>query len=324
MNAAVIAAAGITALAVFFFLAEGDSLTEGHARVRTHILNTVRWAIVIALSWVLISVPFSQPSPQRGPLIVGLAVLIGAVMLIPLRWFVRLGGREPTWELRRAKIEMAQIANRLRRDRGSVPPGRIRAAIARVELLRTPAKSELCDLMVAELSDLLNGAESWNEAGRRSIRIDELCRGLWPGEMPDPQCDPAEATFRWHLYRAFGRMMEIGALDYSPRSDRDFYGLLGSLEVFRRPDTASFIDAVRQSAERWLAGPEYGRPWIASFDFEALGPQGLDEVKRIWPRDAVLWGAHLDYDDCRAIEEDLARRSATAAARFATASARHR
>ena len=313
MTVAVIAAAGITALAIFFFLAEGDSLTEGHARVRTHILDTARWAIVIALSWALILVPFSQPDSQRGASIVGLAVLIGAVMLIPLRWFVRVGGREPAWELRRAKIEMAQIANKVRRDRGSVPLSRIKDVISRVEVLRTPAKSQLCDLMVAELTDLLNGAESWNEAGRRSIKIDELCRALWPDDMPDPEFDPTEATFRWHLYRTFGAMMEIGARDRSPGSRHAFCALESSLEEFRRPDTGDFIDAVRQSAQRWLAGPAHGRPWIASFDFEALGPQGLDDVKRIWPRDAVLWGAHLDEDDSRAIDEDLVRRSSAAA-----------
>ena len=310
MTAAVIAAAGITALAVFFFLAEGDSLTESHARVRTHLLNTTRWALVIALSWVLIPVPLSQPGPQRAASVVGLAVLIGAVMLIPLRWFVRLGGRDPTWELRRAKVETAQIANRLRRDVGSIPPSRIRDVILRVELLRRPYRAELIDLMVAELRDLLAGAESWTEAGRRSIRIDELCRELWPGEMPDPEYDSDEATFRWHLYRAFGRMMEIGALDRSHGVRRDFCGLLDSLEEYCRPDTQAFIDAVRQSAQRWLAAPARGRPWIWSFDFEALGPQGLDQVKRIWPRDAVMWGATLDAGDRRAIKEDLARRSA--------------
>jgi hypothetical protein len=182
--------------------------------------------------------------------------------------------------------------------------------ILRVELLRTPDIAELSDLMIAELSDLLAGVESWNEAGRRSIRIDEICRELWPGEMPTPECDCDEATFRWHLYRAFGRMIDIGSLDRSRDLRRDFCGLLGSLEDYCRPDTQVFIDAVRQSAERWLAGPARGRPWIASFDFDALGPDGLDQVKRIWPRDAVMWGATLDAGDRTAIKEDLARRSA--------------
>jgi hypothetical protein len=268
---------------------------------------------VIALSWVLIPVPFAQPGPQRAASVVSLAVLIGAVMLIPLRWFVRLGGREPAWELRLAKTEMALIANRTRRDRGSVPPSRIRDVIRRIELLRTPEKAELCGLMVAEMYDLLAGAESWNEAGRRSIRIDELCREMWPGEMPAPEYDHDEATFRWHLYRAFGMMMEIGALHRSQGSRRAFCGLMTSLEDFRRPDTAAFIDAVRQSGERWLAGPARGRPWIVSFDFEALGPHGLDEIKRVWPRDAAMWGAILDDGDRRAIKDDLARRSAAVA-----------
>jgi hypothetical protein len=43
MNAAVIAAAGITALTVFFLPAEGDSLSEGHARLRSRAMNAARW-----------------------------------------------------------------------------------------------------------------------------------------------------------------------------------------------------------------------------------------------------------------------------------------
>jgi hypothetical protein len=312
MNAAVIAAAGITAVAVFFFIAEGDSLTEAHARVRTQILNTTRWAIVIALSWVLIPVAFSQPGSDRAATIVGLAALIGAVMLIPVRWFVRLGGRIQAWELRRAKVEMAQLANRIRRDRGSVPATRIRDAIVRIETMRTSETSELCGLMAAELSDLLAGTESWNEAGRRSIRIDALARRLWPDDMPPPDFDLNEATFRWHLYRTFGQMMELGALDPSGGSKCAFRKLRDSIEEFRRPDTSRFIDAAQQSADRWLASPA-GRPWVASFDFEALGPDGLDEIRKIWGRDAAMWGADLDNDDRGAIKQDLARRAVSSA-----------
>jgi hypothetical protein len=309
MDVAVIAAAGITAVAVFFFFAEGDGLAEAHARARTQIFNTARWAIVIALSWVLIPAAFSQPGPERGATILGLAGLIGAVILIPVRWFVRLGGLEPAWELRRAKVDVARLANRIRRDRGAVPPGRLRDLIARIKVLRRPDTAELCDLMVAELNDLIAGAESWNEAGRRAIRIDEIGRHLWPDEMPEPDYDPIEATFRWHLYRIFGRMMEVGGRDATLRARDDFRKLAASLDEFRRPDTQNFIDAVRYSAGRWLAEPSASTPWIASFDFEALGPDGLAEIRRIWKRDAALWGAQLDEDDRRALEQDLARRA---------------
>jgi hypothetical protein len=311
MTVAVIAAAGITALAVYFFFAEGDSLSAGHARTRTQVLDAARWAVVIALSWVLIPAASSESGPQRGATILGLAVLIGATMLVPMRWFVRLGGIDPAWELRRSKIEVAQLAHKVRRRRGSVSIPRLQDAIARIEAVRSPEFCELCDLLVAQVNDLIAGAESWNEAGRRSIRIDEIGRQLWPDEMPAPDLDPQEATFRWHLYRTFGAMIEIGGADPA-RSSRDaFRRLLASLEEFRRPDTDRFIDAVGQSADRWLAQPSAIRPWIASFDFEALGPDGLGEVRQIWGRDAALWGAQLDDDDRRAIKEDLARRAAS-------------
>jgi hypothetical protein len=310
MSAAVIAAAGITALAVFFFFFEGDSLAEAHARPRTQVFNAARWAVVIALSWVLIPAAFAEPGSQRGATILGLVALIGAVMLVPLRWFVRLGGRDPSWELRRAKVEIARLANKVRRDRGSVPTIRLQDAVDRVEALRTPETSELCDLMVAEINDLIAAEESWNEAGRRSIRIDEISRHLWTDEMPPPDYDPDEATFRWHLYRAFGRVMEIGLLDLSPGSQDEFRELTASLDEFRRADTHDFIDDVQESADLWLTESS-GKPWIVAFDFATLGPRGFDEVKRIWGRDAALWGALLDDEDRRAIEADLARRRAS-------------
>jgi hypothetical protein len=36
----------------------------------------------------------------------------------------------------------------------------------------------------------------------------------------------------------------------------------------------------------------------------------LEDVKRIWSRDAVLWGAELEEEDRRALDEDRARRLA--------------
>jgi hypothetical protein len=311
MSMAVITAAGISALAVFFFLAEGDSLSEGHARTRTQILNAARWAVVIVLTWALIPAATADPAPQRGPTILGLALLIGATMLVPVRWFVRLGGIDPAWEMRRSKIEVAQLATKLRRRRGSVSTLRLREAIARIESLRSPEKCELCDLLVAQLDDLVVGAESWNESGRRSIRIDEISRELWPDDMPQPDFDPDEATFRWHFYRAFGSMIELGLAEPSRSSLDEFGKLRVSLEEFRRDDTFRFVDAVWQSADRWLAQPSISGPWITSFDFETLGPDGLAEVRKIWGRDAAMWGARLDDDDRVAIAADLARRAAT-------------
>ncbi len=314
MNAALIAAAGITILVVFLFVAESDSLDNGHARLRTQVLNALRWALVIVLTWLLIPAAFSQPGPQRAATTLALTVLVGALILIPLRWFVRMGGREATWELRRAKLDVARLANRLRHGRGAVTPSRLQEAIDRVRDLRTPATAELCDLMVAELTDLMTGQETWNEAGRRSIRMDQIARDLWPEDMTPPDNDPYEATFRWTLYRTFGRMMEIGAGDPSPADLEEFSRLLDSLDEYRRPDTTVFLDAVRASADVWIDDPAARRPWIASYDFESLGPSGLEEIEWIWGREAAMWGAYLDDDDRRALAEDLVRRGTQTAA----------
>ena len=310
MTAAVIAAIGLTALAVFFFLLEGEGLIEGHARTRTKMINTVRWALVIALAWVLIPAAFSEPVAQRGAVILGITGLLGAMMLIPVGWFVRIGGREPLWELRRAKIEVSQLSNRVRRDHASVPPIRLQDAIDRMEGLRTPETSELCSLLAAELADLKRGSESWNEAGRRGIRIDQIGRELWPGAMPPPDFEPDEATFRWHLYRTFGRMMEIGTEKISAASRKEFQRLLATLDEYRRPDTTRFVTDVKKSASRWLAGAAGKRVWIESFDFRTLGPNGLADVRALWGRDAAMWGAALDDADRAAIAADLTRREA--------------
>jgi hypothetical protein len=313
MNAAVIAAAGITSLALFLFYAESQALTEGHARARAQFLNAARWGLVIALSWLLIPAAEDAPGPERAATIIGLTVLIGAVLLVPLRWFVRMSGREGYWELRRAKLEVSRLANRVKQDRNAVTSARIQRAADRLRHLRTPDTAELCDLMIAELEDLKAGEEFWLEGGRRSIRIDHLSRALWSEDMPPPDNEPDEATFRWYLYKLFGRMMEIGALEASdggPSRDdlSEFRELIDSLEEYRRPDTDGFIETVLRSAAIWLADPAAG-PWIRSYDFEALGPAGLEEIQWIWGREAAMWGAYLDGDDLRAIKRDLARRS---------------
>jgi hypothetical protein len=238
-----------------------------------------------------------------------MVALAGALILIPVRWLVRIGGRERTWELRSARLEVAKLANRIKRDPASVAPERLSESIARIRSLRTPGSRELCDLMLSELDDLRVGAESWNEAGRRSIRLDEISRELWPQDVPPPDYDADEATFRWRMYRTFGRLMEIGSTDLSPESRCEFELLLASLDEFRRPDTKAFIADVRRSANRWLKNGTTAGSWIECFDFRALGPNGLAEVRQIWGRDAALWGARLDEEDFRAIAWDLSARA---------------
>jgi len=306
---AVIAATGITALVVFLFLAEWAGLTESHARPWAHILNAARWGCVIALCWALIWAAFSAPAPERTATLVALAALTGALMLVPVRWFVRLAGRDPTWEVRRIRVEVTRLTNTVRRGGGSVPPDQLRSLLDRLDRARDPATAELCNLLAAEVQDVLAGSESWNEAGRRTIRIDELCRKFWPGDMPPPDFDAGEATFRWRLYRAFGQLMEAGVATPGTEERDEFARLLGSLDGFRRPDTKNLIRDIRRSGNRWLAERSSERPWIEAFDFSVLGPNGLEEVRQLWGRDASLWGAELDEEDRLALEEDVARRA---------------
>src|SRR5664280_266836 len=211
MSAAIVAAAGISVLAVFFFLVESESLSDGHARVRTQVLNTARWALVIALAWVLIPGAFSESGPQRGTTILGMVALVGALMLVPVRWFVRIGGRKPTWELRRVKIETTQLANRVRRDPASVDPVKLTDAIDRIVALRTLETSEFCDLIAAELQDLLGGDEIAELGGLKRAerhdpvdRVRQLHRVHRCGVAPDPVCqlggfdlDPPELPRRF-------------------------------------------------------------------------------------------------------------------------------
>lgn len=308
MNAAVIAAAGITALAIFCSLAEWEGLSEGHAQPTTQLMNAARWSLVIALSWVLIPVAFAELPAERAATTLGLAALIGALMLVPVRWFVQIGGRDPVWEARRARVEVTQLTNGIRWDAGAVAPDGPSRLIARLERSRSPETAELCDLLAAELEDVLAGSESWNEAGRRAIRIDELCRRLWPDDMPLPDFSPVEATFRWRLYRTFGQLMDLGAAKPGSAAQRDLRRLLRSLSRFRRSDTRAFIHDVRFSAIGWLAQQPSERAWIEGYDFSVLGPGGIDKVKALWARDSALWGAELDEDDRLGLQEDRARR----------------
>jgi len=314
MVAAFVAAAGITAAAVFFFLVESEGLSRIHARVRTQILNCVRWALVIALTWLIVPATFAQEDPDRPVVVIGMIALAAALMLIPVRWLVRLGGRVHTWELRSARIEVAQLSNRVRRDPTLVPAERLDLAIARVNLLRTPGTREFCELLLSELEDLRAGTESWNEAGRRSIRLYGLGRQMWPGEMPPADYESTEATFRWRLYRTFGRMMEVGASRRTRDCLDEFEKLLASLEAFERDDTKPFLDDVRRSANDWLDGHSGAGPWIDGYDFTPLGPNGLDEVRALWGRDSALWSAELEEEDLHSLEQDLARREAARAA----------
>jgi hypothetical protein len=108
-------------------------------------------------------------------------------------------------------------------------------------------------------------------------------------------------------------MIEIGSSQQTADALDAFDKLRTSLDAYRTSDTYRFIDAVQQSADRWLAWSVPGTRWIESFDFAALGPDALVEVRLLWGREAALWGAHLDDEDWAALDQDRARRAKTPA-----------
>jgi hypothetical protein len=291
---------------------ESVEMRAGHVRALAFLLDVARWGLVVALVWLMIAVGPSINTPEGAAAVLGIFGLVVALMSFPVRRIVGLGGRDSLWELRGVRVEATHLGNLVRTGRGAVSADGLRALRHRLERARNAKTAELCDLLAAELSDLASGAESWNEAGRRTIRIDELSREFWPGEMPEPDYEAAEATFRWHLYRAFGRLMDLGTAAPAPAALGEFERYVESLSGFRRDDTAAFIGDVTASAKEWLAAGSAERPWIDGFDFSCLGANGPEEVRRLWGRDSALWGAALDDEDRLALSEDLARRSRNA------------
>lgn len=304
---AFVVAAGITLVVLFCFRVELEGLSKVHARVRAHLLDTTRWALVVALTWLIIPAAYAQESAERPVVVVGMVALAVALVLITVRWFVQLGGRDPVWELRSLRLEVGRLANRARADPERVSPDHIDRLVRRARDLRTPDLRELCDLTIAQLEDLRSGSESWNEAGRRSIRINALSRRLWHDDVPPPDYAPEEATFRWRLYRIFGRLLEAGTTRRTRATREEINRLLASLDEFQRPDTEAFIEDVRSSVCRWLDSKRRSA-WIDGYDFGPLGPNGDAEVRELWGRDSALWGARLDDEDMSDIELDLARR----------------
>jgi hypothetical protein len=309
LTTALVAAAAITVVAVFLFAGDAVRLRADHARLGALFLDLARWLAVLALAWGAIVMAATDSSMYRTITIVGMGGLAVALMIVPAPWFVLFAGRDPSWELRSLRVEISNATNRIRRDRALVTPARIRGLIGRTRRSRTPGTAELCDLLEAELTDVTAGDEAWNEAGRRSIRIDELCRGLWGREVPQPDYDRAEATFRWRLYRIFGQLMELGTARPTPAARGEFVYLLRSLGAFRRSDTAPFISDVRRSALRWLSDGSAERAWIENLDFSVLGPNAAEGLQSIWGRDSAMWGAELDADDRLALEKDRGRRA---------------
>jgi len=120
---------------------------------------------------------------------------------------------------------------------------------------------------------------------------------MYGDQVPAAPSSPEEATFRWHLYRAFGQLVDLGSDQRNPEQQRQFRILASELDRYRRPDTAAFIDAVKASATAWLNSQSDDTWPPKNGGLEALGANIAAGFRLLCPTEAVLWGAELSDDD---------------------------
>jgi hypothetical protein len=281
-------------LLVNLFRIERQTLLEGRARGRALILDGARLTAALLM---FLALPYAEPRPQAA---IGLGLAALAFVALPSSWILTLGGQDPKWELRKLQSEAAELMSR----RGTVlkedDAVSMKAIVKEVVRLRTAETAELCDLLIARYEDWLSGSHRPLTLGRRSIRIYDLQRELYGDEVRPPELDEQEATFRWHLYRVFGEMVEAGVADPTPEQRSRFIDLVDELDTYRREDTGSFIDGLQVSARAWLENPG-DAGWQPGVGI-AIGEPDVDEAGRqLWPRTSVFWGAILDEEDRREI-----------------------
>jgi hypothetical protein len=276
------------------WLAELPELRKVHARRQVALLNAVRLGAAAALFVVLTRV--ANPRTLAG---VAIATVAIALVLVPIRWVIRVGGIEPKWELRALQDAAGELANRYPtppRPAEFVQP--MKRLVGRMNAIRAPEIAEMRDLLVADFSDSIVGLHHFPDPGLRTIRVHQLECEIFGAQARRAELDPAEATFRWHLYRTFGDMIDAGAArepEYLARMGE----LIEELEQYRRPHTEAFIDALQVSAREWLVSRTQA-PW-AEGGALSLGPTIERPFREIWPRKSILWGAELDDRDISAL-----------------------
>lgn len=267
---------------------------RNHARKRAQVLNALRYAACIAL---LLSLLWVVP---RSPLSWAVAFVVVVLFLFPERWLLRIGGREPKWELRALQDAAGELTR-------SYPPPRRREfvlpmerLIGRMKAITEPEIAEMRDLLVADFSDSLVGTHHFSDLGLRAVRIHQIEVEVFGPDARRAELDPAEATFRWHLYRTFGDMIDCGAAR-EPHYLARMTELIEELEQYRRPDTEVFVDALQSSARDWL-NSETPASWPVD-GVLSLGPTVEESFWRLWPRKSVFWGTDLDERDAWTLQQ---------------------
>ncbi len=204
-----------------------------------------------------------------------LGLTVVGLVILPTAWILRAGGLEPAWEIRRTFEAAWQLRFHEGMPLSPSTVAALRKFKVRLGSLRTPEMSELVDLMIADIDDWIKGGYWPLGQALRLIRRHEIEVELLGPEAPLAQRSPEEATFLWHVFRLYARMLDAGAAPRSAEVDCVFQGYLDGLDQFRRPDTHAFIDAVHASARAWLgSGPEAG-PWPPASGIAGFAP-GMD------------------------------------------------
>jgi hypothetical protein len=296
-----VAVAVVVAALCLLALRDEGILRRAHARPRAHLLNALRTVLGVSAALVVL-LNLHQPL-VAAPLTL-IAVALG---FVPCGWIIRgSGGREPDWELRHLGWEAAVL-------RKSDPPAptdrklreRMQALVNRMEEARRPETSELCGLYIADCLDWLSTPSSPFARGWRAIRASEIENRLFGSSTASALADPAEATFRWRLFRRLWWLQTSGPRDSMARGR--LTQILADLEKSRRPDTARLIDLVRESAESWLSDARTNEPWTEYVGASELGSAIQAEGYKFWRTIGVFIGAELDDEDAAYLEEPAIR-----------------
>jgi len=284
-------------LLAVLFRTERSLLQDGRARSRAMVMDGVRLTAVAAMFFAL---PIAEPRPLAT---IGLGLAAFGFIAVPSKWMLAIGGVDPTWELRRAQAEAAQLMARYPSPMPEEGAEALRRIGRDLERLRTDETGELCELLRARYNDWIDGTQNPLALARRSIRIYDLQRELYSDDVRPPALDENEATFRWRLYRVFGRMCEVGVAAPSPERRARFGELIRELDCYRRVDTTAFIDGLQVSGRAWLRSRGVRPRWEPTMG--VANPAQVDETRgRLWPSTSVFWGAILDESDRRELAEN--------------------
>jgi hypothetical protein len=272
---------------------DGADFSRAHAKRRTYWLNALR----IGLSLAAVLAVVGPLGFHKSVASYSLAIAAALLFILPARWVGRLGGVEPKWALRSLENDIGTLISDSRRDRTPDEVSAMRSMMNRIGECRTNKTNELCDIVLANCGDWIDGAYDPSRLGLRSVREYELEQALYGRNARRPELDVQEATFRWRLYRAFGAMVDYGMAEQSQDARAAFAALANELNDYRRPDTEGFIDAVQESARAWLSSYPADSQWPPHGRLEDLGPAIVDGYSELWPSTTVFWGAELDADD---------------------------